>query len=147
MTLPGGQASWPVGASHIAPFDSVLLTEGGPDLLAAFHFLLLAGSVPAVTAVAMLGAANNVHPDALKLFTGKVTRIIPHLDRPDSKGRRAGIAAAERWQRQLQRAGTEPSIINLHELIARDDYIKDLNDATQLPRRFQWAIARRLAGQ
>ena len=147
MTLPGGQGSWPVGASNIATFDSVLMTEGGADLLAAFHFLILAGSVSTVTAVAMLGAANNLHPDALALFSGKLIRIIAHLDKPNGNGRRVGIDAAERWQKQLQGAGANSSIINLREFVSYSYRIKDLNDATQLPLRFQAAIAKRLVGQ
>jgi hypothetical protein len=104
--------------------------EGGPDLLAAFHFLILADRVSTITAVSMLGAANQIHPDAIEFLSGKSVRIIPHRDEPDEKGRRAGIDAARRWQNQLKGAGVNAKI----------------NDAARLPFMLQAAIAARLAG-
>jgi hypothetical protein len=38
-TLPGSQAAWPIGILNTAPFKSIIFCEGGPDLLAAFHFI------------------------------------------------------------------------------------------------------------
>ena len=145
LTLVGGQASWPVGASEIGPFPTVLLTEGGPDLLAAFHFILLAGKVSTITAVAMLGASNEIHPAALAVLSAKTIRIIPHLDPPDKTGRHVGMEAAHRWQRQLQDSGAKLEIIDLREILPEDN-LKDLNDATRLPSMNQLAVAKRLAG-
>jgi hypothetical protein len=146
LTISGGQGSWPVGASEAGPFSSVLLMEGGPDLLAAFHFLILADRVSTVTAVSMLGAANQIHPDALGLLSGKSVRIIPHRDEPDEKGRRAGIDAARRWQNQLQSVGANAKIINIGDFMPQTEYLKDLNDASRLPIMLQAALATRLAG-
>ena len=126
------------GSSMIA-----ILTEGGPDLLAAFHFLILGDCDSKVTAVAMLGAGNNIHPEALPLFAGKRVRIIPHLDKAGAKGRRAGMDPAVRWQRQLRGAGAETEIVSLWKWLLGTG--KDLNDAARLPRGKQLAIARRLA--
>lgn len=39
-TLAGSQAAWPLGICEAGKFSAVALCEGGPDLLAAFHFLL-----------------------------------------------------------------------------------------------------------
>ena len=145
MTLPGGHGSWPVGASEVEPFSSILLVEGGPDLLAGFHFLILAGSMSRVTAVAMLGATNNIHPMALGLLGGKVVGIIPHMDKPNEKGWQVGIDAARRWQSQLQSAGAIARIINIGDFIPKTENLKDLNDASRLPITHQTAIAKGLA--
>jgi len=128
------------GSSMIA-----ILTEGGPDLLAAFHFLILGDCDSKVTAVAMLGAGNNIHPEALPLFAGKLVRIIPHLDEPDRKGRRVGTDAARRWQTQPQGTGAETEIVSLREWLLGTG--KDLNDAVRLSRGKQLAIGRRLSFQ
>jgi len=146
LTLPGGQASWPVGASLMTPFPLIIFVEGGPDLLAAFHFLFLIDSVERATAVAMLGASTNIHPDALGLFTRKAVRIVAHLDDPTPQGKRVGMDAAQRWQAQLRSAGANATIYNLQEVIPDSQRVKDLNDATQLPLAQQQDIARHLIG-
>jgi len=127
----------------MGPYEAVIMTEGGPDLLAAFHFLILGHCDSHVTAVAMLGAGNNIHPEALPLFAGKRVRIIPHLDKAGAKGRRAGMDPAVRWQRQLRGAGAETEIVSLWKWLL--GIRKDLNDAARLPRGEQMAIASRLA--
>ena len=144
LTLAGGQASWPVGAADMGQFSRIIMVEGGPDLLAAFHFIFRAGCGPTFTAVAMLGAANNIHADAINLFAGKATKIVPHLDPPDKNGRRAGMDAARRWQTQLQGAGAAAEIISLRDLVPEAAALKDLNDVTQLPITQQMVIAKRL---
>ena len=111
-----------------------------------FYFLILAKRVSTVNAVTMLGAANQIHPDALGLISRKFVRIIPHLDEPDEKGRRAGIDAARRWQNQLHSAGINAKIINIGGFLPQTENFKDLNDASRLPIALQAAIAARLAG-
>jgi hypothetical protein len=128
----------------MAPFPLIILVEGGPDLLAAFHFLFLADSVDCSTAVAMLGAGPSIHPDALGLFAGKAVGIVAHLDKPTPQGKRVGMDAAQRWKAQLRIAGANATICNLQEVIPDSQRVKDLNDATQLPLNQQVIIARRL---
>lgn len=146
LTLAGSQGSWPIGASEVDSFPLILLTEGGPDLLAAFHFILLAERASTITAAAMLGAGNSIHPEALLLFAGKRVRIIPHLDNPDKKGRRVGIDAACRWQEQLKCGGAKVEIVNLHSLVSTAGNLKDLNDATRLPIGRQMTLTTWFAG-
>ena len=144
LTLAGGQASWPVGAAELGPFPRLLLVEGGPDLLAAFHFLWLAEAVAGTTAVAMLGAANSLPPEALGLFAGKRVRIVPHRDHPDKKGRRAGIEAALRWHQQLQGAGATVDLLPMEALASGREPVKDLNELCRLPIEGQATAARGL---
>ena len=97
-TLKGSRQGWPLGIGEAAACPFVLLVEGGPDLLAACHFIALTGSEAELAAVAMLGASNRLPMDALPLFYGKQIRIYPHADN-------AGWLAASRWTGQLLAAG------------------------------------------
>ena len=99
-----------------------MLVEGGPDLLAAFHFAQLAGLEDKIGVVAMLGAGMSVHDEALPLFAGKHVRIIPDADPPGKK-------AADRWAGQLNAVGAEVDTVNLEGLrTASGTSVKDLND-------------------
>lgn len=124
QTLPGGCAAWPVGLPEADGFPLIALCEGGPDLLAALHLAVDAGREADVAPVAMLGAANKIHPDALPLFTGRRVRIFPHADA-------AGHAAALVWTRQLRDAGARVDAYDLTPFLAVAGVdLKDLNDLT-----------------
>lgn len=113
-TLPGSQAAWPIGASRIGNVNTILFTEGAPDLLAAATFAAfdLPGSFEAV---AMIGAGLNIHPEALPLFKGKDVFIFAHNDE-------AGLDAARRWRDQLTEAGATVTTL------CSDAEGRDLND-------------------
>lgn len=102
--------AWPVGAAHLDGRPAVMLVEGGPDMLAAYHFLRRHGMLGRVAVVCMLGASNRMREDALPFFAGKRVRIMvdadPLKDDPDAKKRKVpGIEAAARWGQQLNAAG------------------------------------------
>ena len=99
-TLGGSRAGWPVGTKETEGKGFAVLVEGGPDLLAACHFIVAEGRESDVAAVAMLGACNAIPEDALLLLANKRVRIFPHVDT-------AGRAAAIRWCEQLERVGCE----------------------------------------
>lgn len=124
-TCAGGWASWPVGAG-LGDYPKVLLCEGGPDLLAAVHFIAAADMAAQVAPVAMLGAGQKIHSDALPLLTGKRIRICPHADN-------AGRAAAVRWKEQLESVDCVVDAVDLAGLRKRDGSpVNDLNDCTQI---------------
>ncbi len=73
--------------------------------------------------VAMLGASQRIHADALPLFAGKRVRIFGHDDG-------AGLGAVERWARQLASVGADVdafSFTGLRQVNGKP--VKDLNDA------------------
>lgn len=125
-TLPGSQASWPVGIPEADAYPVIAFCEGGPDLLAAFHFMAAEGRAGDVAPVAMLGAAARIHPGALPQFRGKRVRIFRHSDA-------AGDKAVDRWTGQLREAGAEVDAFALDGLCRADgDPVKDLNDLARV---------------
>jgi hypothetical protein len=79
----------------------VLLTEGGPDLLAAALVRWWECIDPnQVALVCTTGAGNEIDSGALPLFAGKHIRIAFHAEE-SGKGREAGL----KWKDQLYRAG------------------------------------------
>jgi len=123
QTLPGSRAAWPIGAPEAQAARVLLLCEGGPDLLAAFAFIVAHGRAEDTSAVAMLGAG---HADALRLLASKRVRIVAHCDP-------AGIRAAARWAEQLETVGAAVDVADLAGLLMADGSpVKDLNDCTRL---------------
>ena len=126
QTLPGSWASWPLGIITGANYPAFLLVEGGPDLLAALHFIHAAGAETLVFPLAMLGASMAIHEHALPLLAGKRIRIFPHADP-------AGTKAANRWAAQLVTVGATVDCADFTGLRKADGSpIKDLNDCTQI---------------
>jgi hypothetical protein len=152
QTLPGSKAAWPVGTreSRALPvvrlcdhdpanpsvargckteeqhFPVVLFCEGGPDLLAAHHFIHAHGREADTAAVAMLGAGNAIPPEALPLFAGKRIRIMAHADE-------AGRTAATKWAEQLASVNAIVDAVDFAGLLMVDGSpVKDLNDCTRL---------------
>jgi len=119
--------SWPVGASMIGDKVGVMLVEGGPDMLAAYHFLHRHGMIDRVAVVCMLGAGNRLHAEALPYFKGKRVRIMVDADplkdgetlRPGEEERRLkkrslpGMEAAARWSAQLTEVGAAVETFNV----------------------------------
>jgi len=107
--------SWPVGASIIGDKVAVMLVEGGPDMLAAYHFLLRHRMLDRVAVVCMLGAGNRLHAEALPYFKGKRVRIMVDADplkdgvieegMKPKKRSMPGMEAAARWGAQLTEVG------------------------------------------
>jgi hypothetical protein len=128
-TLPGAWASWPIGITEAQDFPKIALCEGGPDFLAA-HYLALweqashhAKRDVQCAPVAMLGASQRIHADALPMFTGKRVRIFGHDDD-------AGRAAVERWAAQLASVGADVDAFSFAGLQQVDGKpVKDLNDS------------------
>ena len=124
-SLYGSKRSWPIGLPEAATYPHIVLVEGGPDLLAAYHFIRTEDREIEVAPVAMLGAANHIPAEALPMFAGKSVRIFPHLDE-------AGSKAALRWT-LLRQAGIEAHCFDLSGLtMTNGSAVNDLNDVSSV---------------
>ena len=122
QTLPGCWASWPIGAG-LGDYQTILFCEGGPDMIAAIHFGYIHGGA-AFGIVAMLGAGQKIHPEALPWFAGKRVRIYAHADEPGMKG-------ARRWKEQLDSVGCRVDAVDCGGYRMQDGRKSgDLNDLT-----------------
>lgn len=149
-TLPGSEASWPLGLAEAAAYPAIALVEGGPDLLAACLLLEKSGVADLVAPVAMLGAGMSIPGPAVPLFAGKRVRIFAH---PDT----AGQEGARRWYGQLRRSaryvdGFTPTVGDLNDFVCREgedlaaawDFTKGLPPRRESP---EEAESRRVAGE
>jgi hypothetical protein len=114
-TLRGSEASWPVGAADIADRKTVLLCEGGPDFLTGYLLAWWHGMHHEVAPVAMLGAGQRIHAEALPYFIGKRVLILPHTDPAGEKARAV-------WTEQLR---AHAASIDTYRVAPH----KDINDA------------------
>jgi hypothetical protein len=128
-----GTAKWPLGVCDIGSRPCVALVEGGPDMLAAWQFVMQAGRTGEVAVVGILGASVRMRADSLMRFRGKRVRIFPHRDRLDPRsGKRAGDMGAERWAEQLHAEGVAVDIWPLDAPgIEEEREAWDLNDAAR----------------
>lgn len=111
QTVPGSWATWPLGVST-AKTPSILVTEGGPDFLAALEIILEFELQDQTSPVGVLGAGMPIHRNALAFLRGKRIHIARHNDQ-------AGQVLVDTWQSQL---GDTSSI---ETIVMPDD---DLND-------------------
>lgn len=133
QTCKGSCAAWPLGIIEAAHFPKIALVEGGPDFLAACHFIAVEGVGAHVAPVALLGAGQRIPAAALPRFHGKRVRIFAHADVPDDSGTRKGFAAATRWEAQLRDAGAVVTTFDLSGLRQFDGSpVKDLNDVARI---------------
>lgn len=132
---------WPLGAADMGLRRCVLLVEGGPDMLAAYHFLHGFCKLDYVAVVAILGTSNRICADALPYFKGTRVRMmmdadevkvkhIKRVNQPDKVIRsKPGFDAGLRWQDQLTAAGATVESFSLEGLVRADGQkVKDLND-------------------
>lgn len=128
-TIRGSNKDWPVGVAllqHYQCITSIMILEGGPDLVAAYHFLLRFG-IRNVLPVAMMGAnagRHGIDPRALQLLRGKHVRFYPHNDSSGTEG-------FVNWLPQFVKAGCTVSRASLAGIIRPDGTpANDLNDLT-----------------
>lgn len=91
QTVTSSWSKWPLGAADIRT-TNVLLTEGGPDFLAAIG--LIEQFDLNTSPVAILGASMPIHDKALAFFRGKIVHVAEHTGQ-------AGMDATARWAAQL----------------------------------------------
>lgn len=124
-TLAGSRKDWPLGTRWLENESAIaLMVEGGPDWLAAMHFLI-ARKRKGFFPIAMMGRTNRISPDAVPIFEGRRVRIYPHDD-PDG----GGLEAARRWGGQLREVGAKVDAFTFDGLKRMDEKpVNDLNDA------------------
>lgn len=117
-----GKPAWPVGAADLGEAANVLFCEGGPDLLSAWHLIYCEDREIDTVPVAMLGAGQKIHPDAVELFRGKRVRFFPHDEH-------AGKAAVVSWWRMLDPVAARIDAFDFNGLIQQSGApVSDLND-------------------
>jgi hypothetical protein len=129
-TLRGSRKNWPVGLSILERCPRarrhILLVEGGPDYLAALHFIITQDQWHAVP-IALLGrqtGRTSLDPHALELLRGRRVRIYPHQDADGG-----GVESARDWGRQLQGVGCTVDGFTFAGLTDRlGAPLKDLNE-------------------
>lgn len=137
-SLSTRNTNWVIGAAQLEGFQSVILTEGGADMLAAYHFLAGLDLVQKVAVTCIFGTGNNICPEARPYFAGKTVRIFADNDRPKKKETktgsyetRAGRDAAARWQHQLEEFARDVGVVDFSELFSPDE-VGDLNDLAKV---------------
>jgi hypothetical protein len=120
-TLKGSIKSWPLGLLESAAATKIVLTEGLPDFLAAFDFMLREGRINEVAPVTMLSASTSIDETALQRFSRKHVRLYFHNDEP-------GIKAAHRWTEQLRAVTEAIDYFNFGQFPHIND-LADLNSA------------------
>jgi hypothetical protein len=136
-SLGGSVGGWPIGIHEAQTFPVIALTEGGPDVLAAFHCIWLTGREAVIAPVAILGAGMNIVPAALSHFGRREVRIFIH---GDDNGQ--GQQAAKRWAGKLTGAGAVISGFSLEADL--NDFVRNLREAKRKDE--YWAFLRKAFG-
>jgi hypothetical protein len=125
--------SWPVGLQPVVPPRepySIIMIEGGPDLLSAYHFAHLQNRTD-ILPVSMLGngmAVHGFHAHAWPLLRGRRIRICPHHDADGQ-----GLKRALHWANQLVNLGCTVDFFVFEDVFKPDGKaVKDLTDCIGL---------------
>jgi hypothetical protein len=94
-TLYGSWGHYPIGIADAGPYPAIGLTEGMPDFLALFDFMLTFGLQDYIAPVCMAGVNMVISESILPKFMGKRVRIFVDGDEE-------GMAGATRWAAQLR---------------------------------------------
>jgi CHC2 zinc finger len=93
---PGSRGDIFIGVAESTSFPRIIVIEGGPDLLAAFQFILTTGLFDRrddITVVCAVSTSSKFGTDAWR-FRDKYIQIIGHNDE-------AGLKAVQKWRQQL----------------------------------------------
>jgi hypothetical protein len=102
-TCPGATKKWPVALSLAMkdPSQTIILIEGGPDLLAAYALIEYFSRQDCV-AITILGREiRELIPEAQRALTGRRVHIIPHRDKDSAGELTSGRDAAVKWTDML----------------------------------------------
>ena len=133
LALSGSTKSWPIGLDldglAVEDFKKVLIVEGGPDYLAALHFVI-EGKGDCLP-IAMMGVME-MHHEAVEILKGEILqgkriRFYPHQDE-----NRAGMDAVERWIDQIDPERRNCDWWEFEGKKTDGALIKDLNDCNSI---------------
>jgi hypothetical protein len=131
-TIRDSKKSWPVGLgvdrTLIESASLVCIVEGGPDLLAAWHFIHRAKRWE-VFPISILGrCVHGLHFEAVELLKGKRVKFFPHADADDG-----ALKQIELIGEQLRKVDCELTYFELAGLrTSNGKPAKDLNDLASL---------------
>lgn len=119
---PGSKSGVPLGIHAIAGFRKVMLNEGGPDFLRLVSLLYECNLSADILPLMMSSATSRIELSLLNCSADRRVRICAHNDQE-------GIAAARKWQYQLETAGAVVDIWVPPKIQLPDgSYTKDLDD-------------------
>lgn len=125
MNAKHSDPNWPLGILETENYPNVVLVEGGPDFLSAFHWLEREGILDQTQPIAFLGGENNFTPETSTRLANKKVMMFPHADS-------AGTHSEAIWKQALDSAGVRNLKIMDFKRIASLSQItgpvKDLND-------------------
>jgi hypothetical protein len=124
--LPGSKSAWSIGILEAQDYPAIALTEGSPDLLAAFGHIWASGVEDRIAPVCISTAGVSIPDDILPYFTDKNIRIFSHAD---PRGREA----LGRWAGQLYGIASTVDSFDFTGLIQADGQpVNDLNDLSRI---------------
>ena len=118
--LQGSASKEPIGVIQTQDYPCVAVVEGGPDTLAAFHFMLVCGTQDVVAPICMESTSAEFSAADLKRLRGKSVLIFPHHTKKEER------QATLKWLAQLETVCADIEVIDLRGLC------KDLNELTTL---------------
>jgi hypothetical protein len=127
LSLKNSDGNWPVGLYESLNYPNIAIVEGGPDLLAAHHFLWAEECEDQWGVIAMLGACPNFPPEAKQLLKGRKIKIFYHYDKENQ-----GAKAAYRWGIQLELPLTSKHFCCGPVPLQKGGFGKDLNDQAHI---------------
>jgi hypothetical protein len=128
-TLKHRSKSWPVGLgvdrALVEKAALIVIVEGTPDLLAAWHFIHRAKRWDVLPITVLGRCVHGLHCEAMELLKGKTIKFFPHADPDDG-----ALKQIEFIGEQLRKVGCRLSYFDLAGLCTVGG--KDLNDLASL---------------
>ncbi len=125
MNAKHSDPNWPLGILETENYPNVILVEGGPDFLSAFHWLEREGILDQTQPIAFLGGENSFTPETSARLVNKRVMMFPHADP-------AGSHSEAVWKQALDSAGVcDLKIMDFRRIASLSQIggpVKDLND-------------------
>jgi hypothetical protein len=131
-TIRGSCKSWPLGLgvdrTLVEKAALIVIVEGTPDLLAAWHFIHWAKCWDVLPITILGRCVHGLHCEAVELLKGKTIKFFPHADPDDG-----ALKQIELIGEQLRKVGCRLTYFDLAGLCTVGGKpAKDLNDLASL---------------